>query len=121
MTRCPVHCPSGGDALAVVVPVAVAAVVVVFVLAHLALLAGCAAAFVVVMGGVIAGMRWVASPRRMRQQLHPQAVRRTLPAAPARAITAPPRAIEAARVIPAHVVIGPGRGARPQAPGAVRR
>ena len=87
-------------------PVAAAVAVVAFVVAYAAELAAAVAAFVVIMAAVLAGMRWVASPRRMRRQLHPQALR-TLPAAPVRAISAPPRAIEAPRVIPAHVVTAP--------------
>lgn len=78
--------------------VAAAAAVATFVLAHLELLAVCAAAFVVVMGAVLAGMRWVASPARLRRQLHPR-YPASLPAPrPARAIPASrPRAIGAPR------------------------
>jgi hypothetical protein len=65
-----------------------AAAVAMFVLAHLVLLAATAATFAVVMGGVLAAMRWVASPKRLRQQI-PQRYRARVPAPrPARAIPA---------------------------------
>ena len=85
-----------GGLVLIAAGLAAAAAVAMFVLAHLALLAGCAAAFLAIMGAVIAAMRWVASPKRLRRQLHPQYPARVAAPRPAQAIPAPqPRAIEA--------------------------
>ncbi len=60
-----------------------------FLLAHIVLLAACAGLFIVVMGAVIAAVRWAASPRRLRQQNYPRPVVRVLPARHAQAVLAP--------------------------------
>jgi hypothetical protein len=85
--------------------VAAAAAVAVFVLAHLLLLAGCAAAFVVVMGAAIGWMRWAASPARLRQQHHARPTVRVPAATAARAIPAPRWAIGARRTLPAATAV----------------
>ena len=108
--------PGGRDvgALVLLAAAAVAAfAVATFVLAHLVLLAAAAATFVVVMGGVIAAMRWVASPRRLRQQHYGRATVRVLPSRPSQGIPAArPRAIEAPRTVPAQVRLRDTSGAR---------
>ncbi len=100
---CPHHCPPsrGGGPLGGLVLIAAGVVftasVVVFCAAHLELLAVCASVFAAVMGGVLTGMRRLASSRRMRPRSRPrQAVRagtarptRALPASPRRAIERP--------------------------------
>lgn len=84
--------------------------VVAFVLAHLVLLATAAAVFAAVMGAVAWWTRWLASPERLQE--HRAAVAAP---GPAQAIPAPrPKAIEAARTIPAQ----PGRADRVRIPRA---
>lgn len=98
---------SGGTALALLLALGVALLVIVslvaFVLAHLVLVAVLAAVFAAAMGGYIAFTRWLASPAQFEKQFRPH--RATAPAPrPARAILAPPKAIEPARIIPARPV-----------------
>ena len=96
--------PGGADVgglVLIAAAVGTAAAVVVFVLAHLALLAVCAAVFIAVIGGLGVAFRRAASPRRWREYRYPQPSVTIPPAGPAQAISAPPRAIEAPRIIPA--------------------
>lgn len=95
----------GGDsalglvALLVCVGVGIAALIT-FVVAHAVLITACLVVFVVVVGGFAVWCRWVTSERRYA------AARAPLPPPPVhlrRALAPPPRAIEPARVIPAHV------------------
>jgi hypothetical protein len=110
-----------GEALALLLALAVPLLVVVslvaFVLAHLVLVAVLAGVFAAVLGGYIAFTRWLASPGQFEKQFRPH--RATGPAPrPARAITAPrPRAIEAAapsavRVSEPAAVVRPARAVK---------
>jgi hypothetical protein len=96
----------GGFPVFLAAAVAAAAAVVAFVAAYAAEVAVVAGVFLAVMGAVVAGMRWVASPARMRRQLHPGYQARAVAAAPVRALPAPRKAIGAPRVIPAQVITG---------------
>jgi hypothetical protein len=96
--------PGGADVGSLVLiaaAIATAAAVVLFVLAHLVLLAVCAAAFVAVIGGLCVVFRRAASPRRWREYRYPRPTVRVEAARAAQAIAAPPRAIEAPRAGPA--------------------
>lgn len=88
----------GTGALALIVAVLAAGTVAGFVLAHLELLAACAAVFVVAMGSIAAGMRWAASPRRLHPQRYARPTVPVLPPRPAQDLPAPrPKAIGAPR------------------------
>jgi hypothetical protein len=99
------HIEPGGASIGGLVLIAaglgVAAAVVLFVFAHLVLLAVCAAVFAAVMGAVIAVMRRAASPRRWAEHRYPKPTVRIPAAESARELSAPPLAIEPARVLPA--------------------
>ena len=86
----------------VLIAAAIAAVggLVLFIAAHLVLLAACTGAFVAVMSAVIVVFRRAASPRRWAEYRYPKPPV-TIPAPrPARALPAPrPRAIEAPRAV----------------------
>lgn len=103
----------GTGALVLIAAVlAAAAAVVAFIVGHPELLAVCAAVFVTVMGGIIAAMRWVASPARLRRQLHPRYTAPPIAARPAQALPAARRAIEAPRTLPAAAAVNRERARR---------
>jgi hypothetical protein len=80
--------------------VLVVASLAMFILAHLALLAVCAAVFVGVIGGLAVVFRQAASPRRWREYRYPRPTVRLTEAEAARVISAPQlRAIEAPRAV----------------------
>jgi len=102
-----------GGLVFIAAAIATAAAVVLFVLAHLVLLAVCAGVFVTVMGAVLTAMQWAASPRRLRQHLHPRYTASVPARRPARVLPAPrPRPIEAPRTVPAQVRLRDTSGAR---------
>lgn len=86
-----------GGLVLIAAVIAAAAAVLLFALAHLELLAVCAAVFAAVMAAVIVAMRRAASPHRWAEYRYPRPVA-TVPAArPARTISArQPKAIGAA-------------------------
>jgi len=88
----------------VLIAAAIAAVggLVLFIAAHLVLLAVCAGVFIAVMSAVIVMFRRAASPRRWAEYRYPEPTVRIPPARPAQAILAPPLAIEPARILPAQ-------------------
>ena len=88
--------------------VVAAAAVVAFVLAHIVLLAVCAAVFVAGIGGFLAWSRWAASPQRLRARTAPGPRYRVLPR-PARSAALSPaaRAIEAPRRQPSALPARP--------------
>ena len=89
----------GGLVLIGAAAAAVAAVVG-FVAVNAELLAVCGVVFVTVMGGILAVMRWLVSPRRLRRHPGPPPAARVLTARPARPLSASrPRAIGAPRTV----------------------
>jgi hypothetical protein len=81
-----------------------AAAVVAFVLAHIVLLAVCAAVWCTVMGSVAAWFRWLSSPRRLQAHLQRPTVK-VLPSSATQAISARQRAIESPRALPPRAAV----------------
>jgi hypothetical protein len=76
--------------------------VVLFIAAHIELLAVCVCAFVTVMGGLAAWSRWLASPKRFRQRHYPGPAVRIDAARLVQALSAPRRKAIGARELRPH-------------------
>ena len=86
--------------------IAAAAAVVVFIIAHLVLLAVVAGVFVAVMAAVAVAFRKAASARKWAEYRYPEPPVRVTAARPAQALPAPPPAIEAPGAIRPAVIPG---------------